>query len=240
MEEGNKYLIPISILIAGALIGWGFMTSSKNPKTGEENTPEVQKIEVRPVSGDDHIIGNPNAEVVIVEYSDLECPYCKNFYYTGKKIMDEYGKDGKVALVFRHFPLDQLHSKARQEAIATECAANLGGNVKFWEYMDKIFENTPSNNGLDLAQLPVYAEQIGLDKAKFIKCLDDKKMADKVEADYQDGLKAGVLGTSADPGGTPYSVLVTKKGDMVQIKGAQPYDAVKLMIDTALSGTPSI
>lgn len=107
------------------------------------------KTTVNPVTPNEHIKGNPNAEVFVIEYSDPECPFCKRFHETMKSVMQEYGDTGKVAWVYRHFPLDALHTKARKEAEAFECAAELGGNVKFWEYADKLFEITPSNDGLD-------------------------------------------------------------------------------------------
>lgn len=235
MEENNKFLIPIAIIIAGALIAWGIATKDNtNDPTTNNNGDVVSEITYRPVDETDHGLGDPNADIILIEYSDLECPFCKNFHITTKALMEEFGKNGKLALVFRHFPLDQLHSKARKEAIATECAANLGGNEKFWEYLDIIFMTTPSNNGFNLEKLPEIAEQIGLDKEKFNTCLEDQLMAERVESYYQDGIKAGVLGTATDPGGTPYSLLVTKDGKVLQIKGAQTYETVKVMIESLL------
>ena len=237
MENNNKFLVPIAIVIAGALIMWGIMSKNDNPQPNDtdEIPTTTEEISYKPIDGSDHILGNPNADVVMIEYSDLECPYCKNYYFTTKALMEEFGKDGSLALVFRHFPLDQLHSKARPEAIATECAAELGGNLKFWEYMDTLLQTTPSNNGLDLDELPNMAEQIGLDKEKVTACLNEQEMAERVEAQFQDGIKAKVLGTPADPGGTPYSLLITKDGNIVQVKGAQPYATVKMMIEELLN-----
>ena len=116
----------------------------------------------RDVDENDHVLGNSNAPITIIEFSDTECPVCKKFHETMQKIMDEYGKDGEVKWVYRHFPLDQIHSKARKEAEATECANEIGGNEKFWEYINKIYEITPSNNGLDPAELLKIAKSIGL------------------------------------------------------------------------------
>jgi protein-disulfide isomerase len=118
---------------------------------GEKGVKE--KINLDPVTEKDHIFGNPQAEMVIVEYSDLECPFCKRFHETMIQIMSEYGKEGKVAWVYRHFPLDAIHSKARREAEAVECAGELGGNDKFWAYVNKLVEITPSNNQLDASLL---------------------------------------------------------------------------------------
>lgn len=110
-------------------------------------TTKQESDSVRPVGEGEHLRGDPKATVKIVEFSDLECPFCKRFHLTMQQVMEEYS--GKVAWVYRHFPLDSLHSKARKEAEATECAAELAGNDGFWAYIDKLFEITPSNNGLD-------------------------------------------------------------------------------------------
>ena len=239
MNESNKFLVPIAIVIAGALITWGFISNKNDqPKqtNNDDNKPKTElSMNPSPVSDNDHILGNPNAEIIMIEYSDLECPFCKSYYFTTKKLMDDFGKDGKLAIVFRHFPLDQLHSQSRKEATATECSAKLGGNGKFWEYMDELFATTPSNNGLDLAKLPAMAEKIGLNKTEFENCLNDKTMAEKVESYFQDGIKAGVLGTPAEPGGTPYSLLISKDGKMTPVKGGQPYEVVKMMIENILA-----
>ena len=186
---------------------------------------------VKPVNGEDHIRGNPNAPVKVVEFSDFECPFCKGFHASMRQTMEDYEKDGKVAWVYRHFPLDQIHSKARKEAQATECAAELGGNKAFWAYADRLFEITPSNNRLDLALLPKIAQETGLDRAKFETCLagDERggKFATHIEANLQDATASGASGT-------PYSLVIGPKGRIFPINGAQPYEAVKAIIDAAL------
>jgi protein-disulfide isomerase len=132
-----------------------------------------------------------------------------------------------VAWVYRHFPLDALHSKARKEAEATECANELGGSAAFWNYVDRLFEVTPSNNGLDLAQLPIIAQEIGLDRTAFKKCLDSGKFADYVAHDLDDARAAG-------GSGTPYSVVIAANSEKFTINGAQSYEEVKRIIDAAL------
>jgi protein-disulfide isomerase len=114
-----------------------------------------------PVTAADHIRGNIGAKVTIVEYSDLECPFCKIFHATLKQIMSEH-TDGSVAWVYRHYPLDSLHPRARKEAEASECAFAQGGNDKFWAYIDRVYEITTSNNTLDPLELPMIASYIGL------------------------------------------------------------------------------
>src|SRR5439155_19856237 len=137
-------------------------------------------------------------------------------------------KDGKIAWVYRHFPLDELHSKARKEAQAAECANELGGNKAFWAYADRLFEIAPSNNQLDLALLPQVAQEIGLNRASFEACLAGDarggKYADHIESDYQDASASG-------GNGTPYTVVIGPNGKTFPISGAQPYAALKAIVE---------
>ena len=120
--------MPIAIVIAGALIAGAVYWSARGDSVAV--APQPQAVagytagleNMNPVEDSDHIRGNPNTPVKIVEYSDMECPFCKRFHSTMQQVMDEYGKNGKVAWVYRHFPLDSIHSQARTEAVASECA----------------------------------------------------------------------------------------------------------------------
>ncbi len=181
-------------------------------------------IELAAVTSKDWVRGKRTAKVAVVEFSDLECPFCKRFHPTMKQLITAYPDD--VQWVYRHFPLDSLHSKARKEAEATECAGELGGNDGFWEYTDRLFEVTPSNNGLDPAQLPQIARDIGLDRAKFQTCLDSGKYAKKVQDHLDQAVAAGGQGT-------PYSVVVV--GDQkIPVSGAVPYGQLKSVIDSVV------
>ncbi len=230
----NKLAVPLAIIVAGGLMaGALYFSNIKSAEVSKkqaqaDNTGQAQVTgDMRPVSADDHILGNPNAQLVLVEYSDTECPFCKVFHQTLQRMMSEYGKDGKIAWVYRHFPIDQLHSKARKEAEATECANELGGPAKFWEYINLVYQTTNSNNSLDPAELPKIAKTVGLDVKAFNTCLDSGKYAAKVEADYQDAVKSGGRGT-------PHSILITKDGTKTPIDGAYPYDQLKTILDAAL------
>ncbi|MCH7640837.1 DsbA family protein [Patescibacteria group bacterium] len=200
-------------------------TQPQRPSSGKLSDAQVEKIPK--VSSEDHIKGNRDAKVFLIEYSDLECPFCKRFHPTVQQVIDEYG--GDVAWVWRHFPLDQIHSKADKEAEAVECAGELGGDDAFWALVDKIFEVTPSNNALSLDDLPGLAGEIGLNQGAFQSCLDSGKYADHVEEDYQGGITAGVTGT-------PGNFIVNSSGDAWLIPGALPYEQIKLTIDEALGG----
>jgi protein-disulfide isomerase len=187
---------------------------------------------VKATDDEDHIVGNPDAPVKLVEFSDFECPFCKRVHPTLKKIMADYGSDGDVAWVYRHFPLDSIHPKARKEAQAAECANELGGNDAFWAFSDRLYEVTPSNNRLKLSRLPQIAEEIGLDRSAFEDCLAGDarggKYADHIEADNQDAIASGGRGT-------PYIVVIAPNGKTFPISGAQPYAAIKAIIELALN-----
>lgn len=232
--KGRDFKIntPTAIIIAGIIIAFAISYSlGPRPEIANNNQPAAgtaaanKAVDVKSVGNDDHFYGNPNAKVVLIEFSDTECPFCKVFHPTLKKIVDD--SKGQVAWVYRHFPLDSIHPKTRKEAEATECATELGGNDKFWEYIDAIFSVTPSNNGLDPAQLPKLAGQVGLNVDQFNACLTSGKYKDKIEASLQDGIKAGVTGT-------PATVIMNRKGEKVLLVGAQPESAVLETINSLM------
>src|SRR3989338_692277 len=209
--ETKSHAVPISIIIAGLIIAGAVIFNGRETgisKTSEEKNEVAEakvigNLEVKKVDSNDHILGSANAQMVFVEYSDTECPFCKQFHATMHSIVDNYGKEGKVAWVYRHFPIAELHKKAAKEAEATECAAELGGNAKFWQYIDRLYSVTPSNDGLDPAKLPEIASDVGLDSAQFNECLSSGKYTEKVADEYDAAVKAGARGT-------PYTVVILK------------------------------
>lgn len=239
-QQQNNLMVPGAIVFAGALIaGAVYFSSSKSsdvPTVAGNNAAANAQLpqgdvgsldQMAAISASDHIRGNPDAPVKIVEYSDTECPFCKRFHETMNQVMDEYGKSGEVAWVYRQFPLTQLHSKAAKEAEATECAGELGGNEKFWAYIDRLFEVTPSNDGLDPMELHNIATYVGLDMGKFNTCLSNGKYTQHVEEDSKNSMATG-------GNGTPWSIVVAKNGKKYPLSGAQPYASVKQLIDLAL------
>lgn len=198
--------------------------TSPTPSAPTPSQPSGSAISLAPITNEDHIKGNKNAKITIVEYSDTECPFCKRFHPTMQQIVDDY--NGQVNWVYRHFPLTSLHSKAPKEAEATECAAELGGNDGFWAYLDRLFAVTPANNGLDLAQLPQIAEDVGLNRSKFEACLNSGKYAQKIQDQTDQAQAAGGRGT-------PYSIIVS--GDQtIPVSGALPLEQIKSMIEPLL------
>ena len=231
--KGN-FLIPLAIIIAGGLVAGAVIYSNEREggtaaiNDAGENQPDTSAVleNIKPVSEGDHIRGDMNeAGAVVVNFSDLECPFCKQFHQTMKQVFGEY--DGQVVWAYRHFPLDSIHPKARKEAEATECAFELGGIEKFWEYTDRIFEVTPSNNRLEAEELPKIAEHVGLDVDKFNECLNSGRHAARVQEQLDDAVASGGRGT-------PYSVVINKDGEKYVINGSQPIETVRQIIEAAL------
>lgn len=227
-EQRTNIAVPIAIIIAGAMIAAAvyFIFAAPSPAAEDLNL-RTEDVRVEPVTAEDHILGSPTAKIVIVEYSDPECPFCKDFHATMHRVIDEYGADGRVAWVYRQLPIVQIHSKAPKEAEATECVASLGGNTAFWTFIDRLFEVTPSNNGLDLSLLPGLAEGAGIDRAKFENCLSSGQFTAAIDQAVKDGFAAGAQGT-------PHSVFVVR-GEYIPVEGAQPYAAMKSNIEAILA-----
>lgn len=196
-------------------------TATPTPKPSPYTPIKLSDINLPEVSDQDHIRGDKNAKLTLIEYSDLECPFCQRIHPTLNQMLDEY--KGKVKWVYRHFPLDQIHPKARPAAEASECVAELGGEDAFWKFTDAIFENQQTA----LSDLAGTAAKIGIDKTSFKKCLDSGKYKDKVEKQNQGGLRAGVTGT-------PGNFLLDGKGNVYIIPGAVPYSTLKQVIEKAL------
>jgi protein-disulfide isomerase len=224
----NKELwaTPISILLGSLIISASIYMSPSRPTTSaiSATSGEALPINIKPLQTVDHVLGNRNAKVVLVEYSDTECAYCKMHHATLHKIIATYGKD--VAWVYRHNPLPN-HPRAQKEAEATECAAELGGNEAFWKYIDEIFAITPSNNKLDPAELPKIAVRTGLNEKAFNDCLASGKHAQKIAAQQQEAIGAGQKGTPA--------TIVLSKGGASAIRGAVPYERIESAIKEALA-----
>lgn len=183
-----------------------------------EAIPTPTATGVPAVTETDHIRGNKDAAITIIEYSDFQCPYCSRFHPTMLQVMDEY--TDSVRWVFRHFPLS-FHQEAIPAANAAECASEQG---KFWEYADALFENQSSLGSEYYATL---ASNLGLNTTQWQDCFDTEKYKDVIEAQAQAGGAAGVSGT-------PGSFVIDQDGNAIPIKGALPFSSVAAAIDSVL------
>lgn len=230
---------PLIIIVLIFFVGYFYSKStgvSPAQVQGVQNNQQVQASQPPPeptgdlsampaVTDKDHIQGSINAPVVMVEYSDFECPYCKQFHPTMQQVMKDYGD--KVAWVLRQYPLP-FHQNAEKEAEASECVAELGGNDKFWQFGNTIFDRTTSNGtGFALTSLAPLASEVGVDQTAFQSCLDSGKYAPLIQKETADGVKAGV-------NGTPGVIVIGKNGKRSFIPGAMPLDQVKSIVDAAL------
>jgi len=172
---------------------------------------------------DDPFLGDKNAPVTIIEFSDFQCPFCRKLYKeTLPQIKKEYIDTGKAKFVYRDFPL-AFHSAAMPAAQGAECADDQG---KFWEMHDKIFEEQ-EKQGSGTVQFTAddvkkWAGEIGLNTSEFSQCLNSEKYKSEVEKDIADGTAVGVRGTPA----------TFINGRLVS--GAQPFPAFKTIIDEEL------
>lgn len=244
----NKIIVSIlaaAILIAGSLVFLGVKLGNNSGGSAQGNfaeqlaayEAEQQQLQleaqaeqerlaqekaknVLPPNEDDHILGDRDALVSIIEYSDFECPFCKRFAETPKQAIA--ANPGVVNSVFRHFPLSFHDPEATNAALATECAADQG---KFWEYHDEYFERTNSNKQIPAGAIEDIARDLGLNMSEFNSCYDSREHLDKVQEDLQSGQEAGVTGT---PGNI---IRNNKTGEVRFLPGAYPIEAVQAAID---------
>lgn len=232
----------VIVIVLGAFYVGGLTTKLKMLEGGEAPSQKTQptaaagsEVPTQPtpsadnlpkITEEDHVKGEANARIALIEYSDLECPFCKSFHPTAQQAMNEY--QGQLKWVYRHFPL-RFHANAQKEAEAAECVNELGGNDAFWKFIDAIYERTTANGqGFALDKLGPLAAEVGVNQTQFQTCLDSDKYSQKVRDEASAGAEAGITGT---PGNI---LLDTKTGKTTVIPGAVPYAQLKQAIDAML------
>ncbi|MEK6835933.1 MAG: DsbA family protein [Nanoarchaeota archaeon] len=217
----------VSIFTGGFGIGKnGSPTGTTTRDLGDDNFPTgAAVVNAKQLEDDDPFLGDKNAPVVMIEFSDFQCPFCRRFWQdTLPQIKTNYIDTGKVKFVYRDFPLSSIHPGAQPAAEATECADDQG---KFWEMHDKIFEEQSKQGQgtvqFGITELKKWAGEIGLDTNKFNECLDSGKYTDEVNKDLRDA-------TSSGGQGTPYFIIGN-----TPVSGAQPYAAFQQVIESELS-----
>jgi len=224
----NNFLA-LAILAAGLMISGSLLYSngigSKSGLAKIKQDPQGN-VRVDVSADDDPSLGNKNAKVTIIEFSDYQCPFCRTFWKESfSQLKKEYIDTGKVKFVYRDYPLS-FHPMAEPSAQAGECADDQG---QYWEFHDKLFgEEDKKGQGTvtyTVQDLKLWASQIGLDQAKFNQCLDSNKHKAEVQKDFDDGNSAGVSGTP--------SLFINGR----LVVGAQPYASFKAIIDEELKKT---
>lgn len=237
----NFSLLIIAIIIYGAGFFTGSMwtenamlkngtvakgvTTTPTDTTAPDAGPTKEQLSSIPaVTAEDHIRGNADAKVVMIEYSDYECPFCGRFHPTMLSLKEEFGDD--IAWVYRHYPLP-FHPNAQKAAEASECVAKQGGEDGFWAYSDYVFAENQKAGSISAEVIQAGAEAAGVDMAAFNTCLDSGEMASVVQADMDAGSTGGV---SATPG----TVVMTADGAQEIILGAYPIEQVRATIEKYL------
>lgn len=236
----GSLLISIAILLSGGVINLkGGVLGSKiaaNPSTAPQTTTDTTAAEnTEPVKvsfDDDPVLGNIDAKVTMVEFSDYECPFCKRYFEsTYPDIKKDYIDTGKIKLIYRDLPLS-FHANAAKEAEAANCAKEQGGDSAYFKFHDEMFTKTTSNGtGLSIDELPTLAQNVGLNGPLLKTCLDSGKYKAEVDKDLADAEKYGASGTP--------TFFIGKSGDGEvngqMLVGAQPFSAFQKVIDAALA-----
>ncbi len=187
------------------------------------------QLPVKISADNDPIIGDPNAPITIIEFSDFQCPFCARFHIqTLPLILEEYIEQGKVKLVFRDFPIQSIHPNALPASVAAECANE---QEKFKEVHDMLFDNQNKWNNQDtsdaLSLFSQYATNIQFEQDTFDSCLTNGKYIDEIKKDLGDGREYGVSGT-------PGFFVGNDEIGYVELKGAQPFESFKKIIEAQL------
>jgi protein-disulfide isomerase len=225
----SSFGIPVAIVIAGALIAGALYFGGGNAsgglaKVGDGNSPPPANPgpsgEFREVSNSDYILGNPDAAIAVVEYSDFECPFCSRFHPTMQRIIQE---NSDVKWVYRHFPLTSIHPNAQSAALAAECAGSVGGNEAFWHVADGLFANQ-SNLGDSL--YTELASGAGININDFNNCRSSSEATAEISKDSTEAVNNGGRGT-------PFSIVIAPNGERLPVSGALPYESVLAVIEQA-------
>jgi len=249
----NSLLVPVSIIIVGIVIAGALFFGLKNSRSSSGQTQKPAEVlgeavpdqapgeqkpqanqEVKTSIDDDAILGNKQtAKVAIVEFSDFECSFCKRFRdETLDQLKANYIDNGSVILVYRDLPLPFHEPAATIEAIAAECAGKQGGDEVYYQFHDKIYEQSPGNGkGLSEENLAEIGNGLGLDKEELKNCIAGKEFSAEVKKDAQD---AGSVGINGTPG---FVVGILSEDGSVQgvvISGAQPYSVFENAIQKFL------
>jgi protein-disulfide isomerase len=218
----SSLTVPLAIALGGIIVAVAVYVSMPKTSPIGAGNPAL----VRPITSTDHILGNPAAPVMIVEYSDFDCEYCKDFHTTLHQVIADAGVNGKVAWVFREFPLTEIHPNALPHARAAECIAKVVGNDTFWKFANSLFANQP----VEPARYGALAQAAGVSGDAFAACYADAAASvdTRIMADRENALAVGAQGT-------PYSLILVAGKPPVVMDGAYPYDAVKQLVDQALA-----
>lgn len=227
-------LVPLAIIagftiVAVAIYFGGDKTNRIPANVVNQATPSaaISLSPVAPISARDYVRGNPNASVVIIEYSDYECPFCKQYHTVLRQVIDEYGATGRVAWVYRQLPVPQLHPNAPKISEAALCVGKLGGNSAFWNFSDALFDSRGLQDVINITRVPDMAAASGVSQSEFNRCYESGEMRPAVEASMREAFEAGIRVT-------PYTVIMVGN-DVDVLEGTVSYDVLKGIVNDILA-----
>lgn len=222
----STWLIPVAIVFVGVILAITTYNVSRHTNVTKDGDPSA----MRPVTSSDHLLGNPVAPVLLVEYADIDSAYAKDFQNTMVQVMKDYGDEGNVAWVFRHFPLIGQDPYSEQHAEAAECASAQTPNSSrmFFDFITALQAATPGQGQFNPSDYPALVASLGLSEKDFELCLQNKTYQKHIAEDYQNGMDIGASGS-------PFSILLVKGQKPVVISGSLPYATVKKILDKSIS-----
>lgn len=225
MSASNKNLIPAAIILAGLVLSVTIFVLR------HEDAPTLAAgdiTKVLPIGPMDHVTGDLTPKVTVITYTDLDCQFCKRFQEVTDQLAAEYGTDGGVAFAVRHFPILDLHPNAGSHAKAAECAAKLGGEPAFWDFIHAIHAAAPEGAQFSPNRYGEIAKGLGISEENFITCTNSSEFDDRVARDFENGLLIGAKGT-------PFSVIMVDGMEPFAVSGYLPYEGMKTVIERTLS-----
>jgi protein-disulfide isomerase len=221
-----------AIIIAAVILGGSHVAATAIKSNSGERKATATTFLGAPISKNDFATGNTKSKVILVEYSDTECPFCARLQPTMKQIKAEYAS--KVGFVYRYFPLTQIHPGAFEEARAVHCVGVVSGKEKRAEYIAAIFDEKTGKQNMTFTpdRKEALARGLGVNESELKACMADQASSQVITDSIADGVKAGVQGTPAT-----FVLVKNKKGyDVVSlVDGARPYEFVKAAIEEALA-----
>jgi protein-disulfide isomerase len=197
-ERKVSPLILAAAVIALLLVGISAWYTLREPTADElfEAMQSDSLREIRPLQAEDHVLGNPNAPIVFIVYSDFSCPFCKEYHAIVTGLIEQYGKEGAVALVYRNIPFVQLHPESPMYAHSAECVASLSGNTTYWKFVDLFFTRYLEQEKPKADDLVRFAGEVGVSTDAFTECMRSNRHMDRIERDYKE---ATGIGANASP-----------------------------------------
>jgi len=239
-------VLSVTVFLVGSNLSNSFSGMAITPSQNSGNTkslkPSVPELQQNSGSENSVILmsdlidnaagieGNPDAQVIVIEYSDFQCPFCRTWFNESKSQLNEYIEDGKVLFVYKDFPLSNIHPMAVSFAEAARCS---GEQDKYFEFHDLIYSEQDKFGSNTVTQisssdLKDWAVELNLDSDEFNSCLDSGKFSDEIQANLVEGSSFGVQGT-------PSFLIGKANGEPQLIRGAQPFSTFKSVIDSLLN-----